>query len=83
VNRDLVGVNRTSRDFRGEMSSREAVSRRPPNPSNTIVARTEGYTHAAEVWDSSLVQGPFSVAPSCPTDNSPQPKEALLTASQL
>jgi hypothetical protein len=34
------------------------------NPSNTIVARTAGYTYAAEVWASSLVQGPFSVAPS-------------------
>jgi hypothetical protein len=32
-------------------------------PSNTIVARTEGYTYDAKVWDLSLVQGPFSVAP--------------------
>ena len=28
-----------------------------------IVARTHMYTHAATVWDLSLVQGPFSVAP--------------------
>jgi hypothetical protein len=41
----------------------EAVSRRPPIPLCTIVARTEGYTCAANVWDLSLVQGPFSVAP--------------------
>jgi hypothetical protein len=27
------------------------------------VARTEGYTYDANVWDVSLVQGPFSVAP--------------------
>jgi hypothetical protein len=26
------------------------VSRRPRNPSNTTVARTEGYTYAAKVW---------------------------------
>jgi hypothetical protein len=24
-----------------------------------IVARTKGYTHAAKVWDSSIVEGPF------------------------
>jgi hypothetical protein len=36
---------------------------RQPNPSNTIVARTEGYTHAANVWALCLVQGPISVAP--------------------
>jgi hypothetical protein len=41
-----------------------AVSRRPPIPLYTIVARTHTYTYAANVWDSSLVQGPFSVAPS-------------------
>jgi hypothetical protein len=28
-----------------------AVSPLPPNPSYSIVARTEGYTHAATVWD--------------------------------
>ena len=40
-----------------------AVSRRSSNPSNTIVARTEGYTYNANVWAVCLVQGPFSVAP--------------------
>jgi hypothetical protein len=29
----------------------------------TVVARTQGYTYAAQVWDLSIVQGPFSVAP--------------------
>jgi hypothetical protein len=28
-----------------------------------IVARTEDYTYAAKVWDLSIVQAPFSVAP--------------------
>jgi hypothetical protein len=41
----------------------EAVSRRPPIPLDTIVARTEGCTYDANVWDVSIVQGPFSVAP--------------------
>jgi hypothetical protein len=41
------------------------VSRRPPIPLSTIVARTHMYTHAAPVWGLSIVQGPFSVAP-CP-----------------
>jgi hypothetical protein len=40
-----------------------AVSRYPPVPFDTMVqvpvARTEGYTYAANVWDLSLVQGPF------------------------
>jgi hypothetical protein len=27
-----------------------------------MVARTEGYTYGAKVWDLSIVQGPFSVA---------------------
>jgi hypothetical protein len=30
---------------------------------STIVARTEGYTYAANVWDLFIVQGPVSVAP--------------------
>jgi hypothetical protein len=42
-----------------------AVSRRPPIPLYTSVARTRMYTYAANVWDVSLVQGSFSVAP-CP-----------------
>ena len=29
----------------------------------TIAARTEGYTYAAKVWDLSIVQRPFPVAP--------------------
>jgi hypothetical protein len=33
---------------------------------DTIVARTEGCTHAAKVWYLSIVHGPVSVAP-CPT----------------
>ena len=45
-----------------------AVSRRPPISLYTIVARTDGYTYAAKVWDLSLVQGPVSVAP-CQTLN--------------
>ena len=35
----------------------------PTIPLTRIVAHTEGYTHAAKVWDLSIVQGPFSVAP--------------------
>ena len=42
-----------------------AVSRRPPIPLSTIVARIEGYTFGAKVWASFLIQGPFPVAP-CP-----------------
>ena len=40
-----------------------AVSRRPPISLYTIVAHTEGYTYDVGVWDLSIVQGPFSVAP--------------------
>ena len=40
-----------------------AVSPRPPISLDTSVSRTEGYTHAASVWDLCIVQGPFSVAP--------------------
>jgi hypothetical protein len=40
-----------------------AVSRRPPIYLVAIVACTEGYTYAAKVWDLSIDQGPFSVAP--------------------
>jgi hypothetical protein len=32
-------------------------------PLDTMVPRTEGYAYAAKVWDLSIVQGPFSVAP--------------------
>jgi hypothetical protein len=55
-------ANRNVGDFGWEIAH-EAVSRRPPISLDTIVARTEGYTYAASVWDSSLVQGLFSVAP--------------------
>ena len=41
----------------------EAVSRRPPISLYGIVARTHMCTYAANVWDVSIVQGPFSVAP--------------------
>ena len=37
-------------------------TRRPPI-SFSRIARSEGYTNAANVWAVSLVQGPFSVAP--------------------
>jgi hypothetical protein len=80
-----------SRNVFGWEIAHAAVSRRPPIILCTIVARTEDYTHAAKAWDSSLVQGAFPAAP-CqpsafatfpPTDNCPQPKEALLTVSAL
>jgi hypothetical protein len=38
-----------------------AVSRRTPIPRYTMVPRTHVYTYNAEVWDLSIVQGPFSV----------------------
>ena len=53
---DVRVANRTKRDFR---VGAHAVTRHPPNPSNTIVARTEGYTYAAKVWAPSLVQAIF------------------------
>jgi hypothetical protein len=40
-----------------------AVSRRPPNSLDTMVARTHMYTYDAQVLDLPIVQGPFSVAP--------------------
>jgi hypothetical protein len=49
-------------DFGWEIAH-AAVSRRPPISLYTVVARSEGYTYAANVWDLSLVQGRFSVAP--------------------
>jgi hypothetical protein len=53
-------ANRDVRDF-GWAIAHAAVSPRPPNPSYTIVTRTEGYTCDAKVWDLSIVQGPLSV----------------------
>ena len=45
------------------MGAHAAASRRLLNPLfNTIIARPKGYAYTAEVWASSLVQGPFSVA---------------------
>jgi hypothetical protein len=55
-------ANRDLRDFGWEIAH-AAVSRRPPIYLDTIVLRTEGFTYAAEVWDLSIIQGPFSVAP--------------------
>ena len=55
-------ANRHVRDFGWEVAP-AAVSRRSPISLDTMVARTEGYTNDATVWDLSLVQGPFSVAP--------------------
>jgi hypothetical protein len=45
--------------FGWERRAHAAVSRRPPNSANTIVARTERSTYAVRVWDLSLVQGLF------------------------
>jgi hypothetical protein len=50
------------RDFGWEIAH-EAVSRRPPISLYTIAARPRMYTYAVGVWDLSIVQGPFSVAP--------------------
>jgi hypothetical protein len=57
----------TVRDFGWEITH-QAVSRRPPISLHTMVARTHMHTYDANVWDLSLVQGPFSVAP-CPNPN--------------
>jgi hypothetical protein len=59
-NSDAKVANRTGRV---QEIAHAAVSRLPPISLTRIVARTEGYTHAAKVWDLSIVQGPFSVAP--------------------
>jgi hypothetical protein len=40
-----------------------AVTRRPPVSLHTMVPRTAGYAYDVGVWGSSIVQGPFSVAP--------------------
>jgi hypothetical protein len=40
-----------------------AVSQRPLIPLYTIVARSHMYTYTANVWDLSIIHGPFSVAP--------------------
>jgi hypothetical protein len=46
----------------GGRGAHAAVSRRPPIPLFTIVARTHMFTYNANVLGS-IVQGPFSVAP--------------------
>jgi hypothetical protein len=47
----------------GGGSLTKAVTRRPPVSLYTMVLRTGGYTYGVGVWDLSIVQGPFSVAP--------------------
>jgi hypothetical protein len=42
-----------------------AATRRPPVSLDMMVPRTGGDTHDASVWDSSIVQGAYPVAP-CP-----------------
>jgi hypothetical protein len=59
---DVKVANRDVRDFGWEIAH-GAVTRRPPISLDTMVPRTEGYTYDVGVWDSSIVQGPFSVAP--------------------
>ena len=54
----LEGLGRCGETARRSLT-RLAVSRRPPISLYKIVARTHMYTYAAQVWDSSLVQGPF------------------------
>jgi hypothetical protein len=39
------------------------ITRRPPISLYAMVPRTEGYAYDVGVWDLSIVQGPFSVAP--------------------
>ena len=57
ANRDF-----TSRDIGWEIAH-AAVTRRPPISLYTLVARTGGYAYDVGVWDLSIIQGPFSVAP--------------------
>jgi hypothetical protein len=65
---DAKVANRNVGGFGWEIAH-AVVSRRPPISLDTSVARNEGYTHAANVWDVSIVQAPFSVAP-CQTKGS-------------
>jgi hypothetical protein len=65
--RAVLEADRNSRDFGGAVAH-GAVTRRPPISLYTMVPRTKGHTYDVEVWDLSIVQGPFSVAP-CPTLN--------------
>jgi hypothetical protein len=47
----------------GGRSPHRAVTRRPPIPLDTVVPRTGCCAHYVGVWNLSIVQGPFSVAP--------------------
>jgi hypothetical protein len=46
-------------------SEREGFRVAPTTPLDTSVDRAHRYTFAARVWDSSIVQKPFSITP-CP-----------------
>jgi hypothetical protein len=59
---DQKVANRNARDFGWEIAH-AAVTRRPPISLYTMVPRTGGYTYDVGLWDSSIVQGPFSAAP--------------------
>jgi hypothetical protein len=61
---DAILANRTIGISVGwEMSSRGRYATPADFPLYTSVARTERYTHASKVWDSSLVEGLVSVVP--------------------
>jgi hypothetical protein len=62
MQRCKIVANRNVRDF-GCETAHAAVSRRPPIPLSSIVARTHMYANAAKVWDFSIVQGALSFAP--------------------
>jgi hypothetical protein len=59
---DAQVANRNDRDF-GWGVAHGAVSRRPPISLDMMVPRTGSYTYDVGVWDLSIIQGPFSVAP--------------------
>jgi hypothetical protein len=59
---DSFGANPSDWDWVGDEFT-PPRSPHPPNPSHTIVARTEGYTYDTKVCALCLVQGSFSVAP--------------------
>jgi hypothetical protein len=59
---DGKGANRDVWDF-GWAIAHAVVTRRPPISLYMMVPRTGGYTYDVGVWDLSIVQGPFSVAP--------------------
>jgi hypothetical protein len=59
---DAKVANRYVTDF-GWAIAHAAVSRCTLISLDTMLARTHMYTHAAKVWDLSIAQGPFSVAP--------------------